>query len=169
MYYFAYGSNMRAEQMAWRCPQAKPIAKAFLPHHHFRINKQGAATIFPYQDHAVMGIVWKCSLACIKTLDSHEQVSEGIYRKALVRIDVNGTYRNALTYIARCWQPSHAPARGYLTDFVIKGAEDFGIETGYIDSLWGWQGDHVLKKGRRRPLVRSSQWKKRKIKRIANS
>lgn len=28
--YFAYGSNMDLEQMAWRCPQARVVGPGFL-------------------------------------------------------------------------------------------------------------------------------------------
>lgn len=166
MLYFAYGSNMRAEQMAWRCPKARPIGKAHLENYVFKINKVGAATIekgLSFQDNHVQGVLWRCTKECITTLDVHEGIAKGHYRRQLIRVFYRGNYKTALTYIANNRHASMSPARGYLTDFVIKGGKEFDLDEDYITTLHQWQGNHILKKGRKRPLVKLSQYRKRQI------
>ena len=158
MLYFAYGSNMRAEQMAWRCPMARPLGIASLEDYAFLINKQGAASIKPQKQSHVQGILWRCTKNCITILDRHEGVAKGHYRRKIIRVCHDGKYHNSLVYIAQNQRHSYAPARGYLSDFVIKGGREFGLDEAYLENLSDWQGSHILKKGRKRPLVKLSQY-----------
>lgn len=57
MYYFAYGSNIVASQMASRCPHASVVGVACLQGYTFRINSRGVATVIPDETHQVYGIV----------------------------------------------------------------------------------------------------------------
>ena len=154
---------MRAEQMAWRCPQARPVGIAILKDYSFLINKIGAATITPKKDSEVQGILWRCTRICTTTLDIHEGVAQGIYRRHILRVETKQGEKNALTYIANNRAPSRSPARGYLTDFVIKGGREFGLEPDYLEKLYEWQGAHVLKRGPRRPLVKLSQYRQKAL------
>jgi gamma-glutamylcyclotransferase len=38
MKYFAYASNLSKQQMAERCPDAKPVSTAILPHYKLRFS-----------------------------------------------------------------------------------------------------------------------------------
>ena len=46
--YFAYGSNMDADQMGRRCSAAAIIGTASLEGYRFIINSRGVATVAPY-------------------------------------------------------------------------------------------------------------------------
>jgi len=46
-FYFAYGSNINQEQMAFRCNDALPVAIAYVRNFRFVINSMGVATIIP--------------------------------------------------------------------------------------------------------------------------
>lgn len=74
--YFAYGSNLNLEQMAFRCPGAEPIGPAIVD--GFRLtfcgNTSGAgvATILPDEGSRVKGLLWLLTANCEKSLDFYE-------------------------------------------------------------------------------------------------
>ena len=57
MHYFAYGSNMDANQMSKRCPDAVMVATGMATGFRFRINTNGVATIVPDEMSSVHGIM----------------------------------------------------------------------------------------------------------------
>ena len=63
--YFAYGSNMDLNQMAFRCPDAQALETVRLEGYclAFRSNggNRGVATILPDPDSHVNGVLWEIS------------------------------------------------------------------------------------------------------------
>ena len=61
--YFAYGSNMNLNQMAFRCPDAEVVDTVRLEGYRlaFRMNGggNGVATILPEPDSYVDGVLWR--------------------------------------------------------------------------------------------------------------
>ena len=63
--YFAYGSNMNLNQMAFRCPDAEVVESVRLEGYRlaFRTNGggNGVATILPEEGSYVDGVLWRIS------------------------------------------------------------------------------------------------------------
>ena len=61
--YFAYGSNINLEQMAFRCPEAHVVGPVILENYGllFRGNARGngVATITPKEGGQVHGLLWR--------------------------------------------------------------------------------------------------------------
>ena len=70
--YFAYGSNMNLDQMAYRCPAAEAVCTAKLEGYELFFAGRpgnGVASIRPKQGGVVVGVLWKLTEACEKSLD----------------------------------------------------------------------------------------------------
>lgn len=74
--YFAYGSNMNTNQMAFRCPDAQVIDTVRLENYRlvFRSNGggKGVATILPEKGSYVDGVLWRISARDEQYLDRYE-------------------------------------------------------------------------------------------------
>lgn len=123
--YFAYGSNLLADQMAERCPDSLPCASATLEGWKWLINLRGVATIAPASD-VVYGAVYCISKNDESALDLCEGVRLGAYSKHLLPVTLaDGRTIRALVYIdARTRQAP--PRAGYLSK-CIRGAREWGL------------------------------------------
>ena len=86
--YFAYGSNMNLDQMAYRCPAAEAVCTAKLEGYELFFAGRpgnGVASIRPKQGGAVEGVLWKLTQACEKSLDHYEGFP-ALYGKETVRV-----------------------------------------------------------------------------------
>jgi gamma-glutamylcyclotransferase len=78
MLYFAYGSNMDAEQMKERCPSAKFVCRAKLPSHRLAftrmsiIRRCGVADILRDETNDVWGVVYELVESELENLDKDE-------------------------------------------------------------------------------------------------
>lgn len=126
--YLAYGSNLNKEQMSWRCPQARPVAKTWL--HDYRLvfqgNPHGAhANVIPWEGYEVPVVVWEIDAADERQLDVYEGVRGGYYTKEYMQVEVAGEAREALIYI----MTEHGyglPTDGYL-ETIAEGYDDFNL------------------------------------------
>ena len=75
-YYFAYGSNMNLDQMAYRCPAAFVVENVKLDGYRLTFcgmgKGSGVATILPEEGSRVEGVLWKLTPECEKRLDFYE-------------------------------------------------------------------------------------------------
>ena len=55
--YFAYGSNLNFEQMAYRCPEATVVGTAKLDGYELAF-RRGYLTILPKEGASVEGLIW---------------------------------------------------------------------------------------------------------------
>ena len=55
--YFAYGSNLNFEQMAYRCPEATVVGIAKLDGYELAF-RRGYLTILPKEGASVEGLIW---------------------------------------------------------------------------------------------------------------
>ena len=74
--YFAYGSNINLDQMAYRCPAAQVVGPVVLEGYEllFRGNASGngVATIKPKEGQQVHGLLWRITPGCERSLDLYE-------------------------------------------------------------------------------------------------
>jgi len=132
MYYFAYASNLNRKQMAERCPDSKPLAKAILPNYKLvfagwkRKWSGGYATIKSYRDEKVYGAVYEISDRCLRVLDEYEDYPNDYDRINVMVIKEDGETLKAVTYIKRGQLEETPPSEKYVA-VIRKGYKDWGI------------------------------------------
>ena len=68
--YLAYGANINADDMAWRCPQARPVGAFEL--RNWQLELYCHATIEPKSGSSVHGTMWELTPDCERALDIFE-------------------------------------------------------------------------------------------------
>lgn len=132
MLYFAYGSNMDKNQMAYRCPNAVPVGKAELLNH--KLIFRGYADVIPegnIADSKVTGIVWKITKECRKALDRYEGWPR-LYQRKMVTVIMDGKPVRAMMYYMVTEPkapPAMPPSRIYWST-IMNGYYQFGLEPG---------------------------------------
>src|SRR5690625_2570693 len=120
--YFAYGSNMDKEQMAYRCPTAKFVGKAKLEDYQFIINERGVAIIVNRDGSQVVGLLWTILGDDEASLDRYEGVKTNFYTKeemfVSVEIEEGEIVAPSLVYVATNNQ-SGIPRDNYLERIVL--------------------------------------------------
>ena len=75
-YYFAYGSNMNLDQMAYRCPEASVVENVRLDGYRLTFCGRGKEAVLPLfcRKRAARwkGCFWKITPECEKSLDFYE-------------------------------------------------------------------------------------------------
>ncbi len=133
MHYFAYGSNLLAEEMAVRAPGATAGRSAVLAGWRFIINQRGVATIIEEDGAEVWGGLWQVEPEDIAALDEFEGVDHGRYARRSVTVTTEGHEPSeALTYVDPNSTPGF-PRPGYLRK-VVFGAKQFELPALYITS-----------------------------------
>ena len=69
--YFAYGSNLNFEQMAYRCPEATVVGTAKLDGYELAF-RRGYLTILPKEGASVEGLIWSVTDHDESQLDCYE-------------------------------------------------------------------------------------------------
>ena len=141
--YLAYGSNLHLGQMAYRCPDAKPLGTAMLQDYQllFRGGNRGAvATVEPKKGHTVPVLLWAISARDERSLDHYEGYPF-LYRKETVTVNLDGTPTEAMVYIMNDGKPLGQPSV-YYYNTIQQGYLDNDLdvrylEQGVIDSVGG--------------------------------
>ena len=120
--YFAYGMNTNRDEMAYRCPTAKPIGRAILPGYRFEF--KSFATIVPSSKEQVEGVLWTINDTDEQALDLLEGYPE-FYDKRHVKVSQGIDYI-AMTYIMSPREQSYPPSDGYYR-MVSQGYQQFGL------------------------------------------
>ena len=133
--YIAYGSNLNKDQMVYRCPGARPVAKSWLPDHRlvFQGLPQNAhANVIPEKGCAVPVVVWEITKKDEMSLDRYEGVKGGYYTKEYYTIDVDGKMEIALIYIMAP-NPYGMPSAYYM-NVLEQGYKDFGFDARILNT-----------------------------------
>ena len=134
-YYLAYGSNLNQNQMARRCPGAKPIGITVLPGYELLFKGSNTGfylTIEPKEDGIVPIVVWEVSAENERSLDRYEGYPVCYYKKELrlpVKRFASGrkVQTNAFVYIMREHRKLGLPSGQYLYN-CLKGYRAFGFD-----------------------------------------
>ncbi len=128
--YFAYGSNINLDQMAYRCPQAEVVGKAVLDGYALAFRGSGYATVIPQKNGRVEGLLWRLTEPCERALDFYEGVRSGHYDKAYLTVETeSGKEVAALVYVMnrklekRPAMPSVAYFNGIYDGFKQNGLD----------------------------------------------
>ncbi|MDZ7729153.1 MAG: gamma-glutamylcyclotransferase family protein [Dehalococcoidia bacterium] len=143
LFYFAYGSNMSASQMADRCPGARALGAAWLPDFALAFTRYsprregGVADIRPHRRKAAHGVLWEVTEDHLASLDRYEGVASGAYRRIEVAV-AQGTgppEAPALTYQVVEPRPDHVPPAAEYMATLIEGACEHGLPDSYVARL----------------------------------
>lgn len=131
--YAAYGSNMNAQQMAYRCPNSKIFGKTFIEDYIllFRgINGKAVANIEPSPGDKVPVIIWEISKSDELNLNRFEGYPT-VYKKEYLKIKVKGRYRKIMLYIMEQDRLLGMPSKQYFKK-VLDGYRLFGFNEEYL-------------------------------------
>jgi len=140
-WYFAYGSNLRSDQMVARTGLLRTGDErpriACLPNYRLAFNMLGDdgqvyANVVPRGD-GVLGVIYRCDRAALERLDRYEA---GYERQEVVVIDDQGVEMGAFIYVARpeSVTAEGAPSAAYL-EKMVSGARAHGLPEEYIRAL----------------------------------
>jgi gamma-glutamylcyclotransferase (GGCT)/AIG2-like uncharacterized protein YtfP len=145
-FYFAYGSNLDAVQMAARWPEATAVTTAVLANHRLAFaghsrNWGGAVATLVAQDGAeVRGVVYAVSEAGLQALDAFEGVPVNYTRTSFEVIAPTGATLAAWAYVkppeaSERGQPSHAYLETLRRAYDRLGFDRRLLEGAYGESL----------------------------------
>ena len=147
-YYLAYGSNLNLEQMAFRCPYAKPIGTINLK--DYRLVYKGSAAEFSYLtiekcegSNVPLGL-YEVSILDIFSLDKYEGYPT-FYSKHYIPIKIDGKEERALIYIMNEYFDYHLPSKEYIMT-CINGYKDFGFDIAILKKALDDTIDNLPKK-----------------------
>ena len=121
--YFAYGMNTNKEEMAYRCPRARPLGRAILL--GYRLEFKSFATIVPNPKESVEGVLWTITDTDESALDMLEGYPE-FYDKKTASVEHDNQSYIAMTYIMGPREQGRAPSDGYYS-MVSEGYQTFGL------------------------------------------
>ena len=127
--YIAYGSNINLQQMAYRCPTAKPVHTGMLK--GFELQFKGVATIAPKENSQVPVLLWNLKPQDERSLDKYESYPN-FYRKEVYEITLNGKSYEAMVYIMNGNSALSEPSEQYY-NAIEKGYLDNGLDTKYLE------------------------------------
>jgi hypothetical protein len=134
--YFAFGSNLDADQMAQRCPGSRPGFRARLLDHRIAFTHPsrrwggGAADVIAAPGHSVWGLVWELGPGDLDRLDHYEL---GYARVELEVLDDAGRAHPVTSYSVRT-KGEHRPTRLYL-DKMLRWGERWQLPPDYLAGL----------------------------------
>ncbi len=125
--YFAYGSNLNFEQMAYRCPEATVVGTAKLDGYELAF-RRGYLTILPKEGASVEGLIWSVTDHDESQLDCYEGYPTFYDKETMTVTDASGTGHAVLIYIMEepwCSRPQE-PGGNYLNT-VLEGCRQTGV------------------------------------------
>ena len=128
--YFAYGSNMNLNQMAFRCPDAEVIESVQVENYRLAFRGSGVATILPESGSRVEGVLWRVSADDERSLDCYEGYPR-LYGKEEIRVLLPDG--DQVSTMACCMNYPYAehpamPSRSYLAG-ILEGCRQNEIDT----------------------------------------
>lgn len=148
--YGCYGSNLNKNQMAYRCPDAKPLGVVYLKD-YVLVYDRVASIEFKKGACVPIGL-WSISENDEISLDSYEGYPH-LYTKKDFIIDINGKKETVMIYIKNNMNNYSMPNIGYFHT-IMEGYNDFNIDLKYLtDSLdysykmevthWDWKKSYL--------------------------
>lgn len=137
-YYFSFGSNMKTEQMTYRCPSAEKVGIGVLQNHEIVFNRKGSyrpggvASVQQQDGKRVYGVIWKISPSEFAELDKAEDLTA--YR----RFEENIRTMDGKVYKCHIYkaipQGIFEPDLDYLK-LVVDASKEQGLPNEYLEYL----------------------------------
>ena len=128
--YFAYGSNLNFEQMAYRCPEATAVGIAKLDGYELAF-RRGYLTILPKEGASVEGLIWSVTDHDESQLDCYEGYPTFYDKETMTVTDADGTPHEIMVYTM------NAPYR----DQLLPVSSRYNAVT-HAPSFWCTYGSH---------------------------
>lgn len=132
--YFAYGSNMDLNQMAFRCPDAEVLETVRLEGYRLAFcsngGNRGVATILPDPDSHVDGVLWEISPEDERNLNFYEGFPRLYGKPTLTVVNRLGKEVEAMAYVMNAPYKDRpaVPSASYLRG-ILRGCQQNGIDT----------------------------------------
>ena len=150
MYYFGYGSNLRASFVTELIPSATLVMKAYLPNYEVQWRAWseafggGISSICETPGEIVQGVIYQCTE---KELEKLDYIS-GIYvpkykRETFVVLGEDGEWHSVELY--RLWELKgpFPPSRPYV-EGMLQGAKQIGVSPDYLEKIEDWLRQSIL-------------------------
>ena len=144
MYYFGYGSNLRASCVIELIPGATFVMKAYLPNYEVQWRAWsealggGISSICETPGEIVQGVIYQCTEKELEKLD----YMPGIYvpkykRETFVVLGEDGEWHSVELY--RLWELKgpFPPSRPYV-EGMLEGAKQIGVSADYLEKIEAW-------------------------------
>lgn len=147
-YYLAYGSNLNLKQMAFRCPNARPIGSFNLKNYRLvykgRTDGFSYLTIEKYVGSNVPLGLWEVSYLDLFSLDNYEGYPT-FYSKYYIPIKIGDKNKKALIYIMNQHFDYHLPSKEYI-ETCTEGYKNFGFDQTILEKALTDTIDNLPKK-----------------------
>ena len=123
--YLAYGSNLNLEQMAHRCPTAKPVGATILRDYRLLFyggNGGAVATVEPCKGKTVPCLLWEI------TSDDEAAL---LYHKETVKVKLGKKNVEAMVYLMNEGRPIGTPSCHYYS-IILEGYNKAGFDIGIL-------------------------------------
>ena len=167
MKYFSYGMNTNLGSMAMRCPGAKSLGAAVLPHYAFEF--KSFATVVPDMGNEVHGVLWEITDECEKSLDRLEGYPI-YYGKINVWVEHEGEMVPCMTYLMYPEEEFDYPSDSYV-QMLTEGYTSHGINVDQInwalvrlDEMY----DNIWLTGQPKDSIIRSSWEEPHIQGVAH-
>ena len=125
--YFAYGSNINLNQMAFRCPNATPVCPVTLDNYELTFSGGGVATIVPAEGKQVPGLLWELTPECERALDHYEGFPSYYDKQEIVVKAADNTGYRVMAYVMT---PQFSRDAVVPSEFYYNGIRDGYIQNG---------------------------------------
>ena len=128
--YFAYGSNINLTQMAYRCPNARPLMPAALHGYELTFRGGGVATVIPKEDAVTLGLLWSITPACEKSLDHYEGFPN-FYHKTDIAVtdpETGQIYHCMMYEMDERYRDTYLPSFSYFNG-IVEGYQQNDMDT----------------------------------------
>jgi gamma-glutamylcyclotransferase (GGCT)/AIG2-like uncharacterized protein YtfP len=144
MYYFGYGSNLRASFATELIPSATFVMKGYLPNYEVQWRawsaeyRGGISSIGETPGEIVQGAIYQCTEKELEKLD----YVPGIYvpeykRETFVVLGEDGKWHSVELYRLRELKGPFPPSRRYV-EGMLEGAKQLGVSPDYLEKIEGW-------------------------------
>ena len=125
--YFAYGSNLNFEQMAYRCPEATAVGIAKLEGYELAF-RRGYLTILPKEGASVKGLIWSITDHDESQLDCYEGYPKFYDKEVMTVTDMGGKPHEIMVYtMNKPYRDQLLPVSSRYNAVVLRGCLDAGI------------------------------------------
>lgn len=126
--YFAYGSNMNLDQMAYRCPEAEVVGPVQLKDYKLAFRGAGFATILPCAGCSVEGVLWRVTETDEQQLDCYEGYPRHYDKHRVTVLGRDYAQYTAMVYemCPPMWDRPALPSQGYFNG-ILQGCRQNGL------------------------------------------
>lgn len=134
--YFAYGSNINLDQMAYRCPDASVVGPVVLEGWELLFRRSGFATIAPKEGETVQGLLWSITPECERSLDRYEGYPHFYDKKMVTVRDSEGRSLSVMAYIMdERYREPMLPTDTYYNG-ILEGYRQNGLPPAELTKAW---------------------------------